>query len=118
MTEEPEEYQEPQEEQEEPLIAPEPPALGRSDKLKERVICPDCGRQVSAQCLKFTHRCKRKRKHVEKKLEPVAEEPKPPTKAVKMKPPEKSITGQCCTNAAEEQIECQESGTNPRRSIC
>ena len=50
--------------EEEVLVPPEPPPLVRSSKskLQDRVECGDCGRQVSAHTLKFTHRCPAKKK--------------------------------------------------------
>ena len=35
--------------------------LGLPEALKERVECPDCGRQMSAHTLRFTYRCPAKK---------------------------------------------------------
>ena len=65
--------------EEEVLVPPEPPPLVRSSKskLQDRVECGDCGRQVSAHTLKFTHRCpaKKKKEAAEAPAEAPAEVP-------------------------------------------
>ena len=41
---------------------PEPPPLKRArnkEDLKQRVECPDCGRQMSLHTLRHTHRCRK-----------------------------------------------------------
>ncbi len=48
---------------EETETVPEQPELKRQshrEDLKQRVNCPDCGRQVSLHCLRHTNRCKKK----------------------------------------------------------
>ena len=68
--------------EEEVLVPPEPPPLVRSSKgkLQDRVECGDCGRQVSAHTLKFTHRCsaKKKKEAAEAEAEAPAEAPVAP----------------------------------------
>ena len=70
---------------------PEPPALTRGKKdLKERVNCPDCGRQVSLHTLLHTHRCAAKKKREEAEAAP-APEPPPPKKKVKVVEPKPAL---------------------------
>ena len=73
---------------------PEPPALTRGKKdLKERVNCPDCGRQVSLHTLLHTHRCAAKKKREEAEAAP-APEPAPapaPKKKVKIVEPKPAL---------------------------
>ena len=88
--------------EEEVLVPPEPPPLVRSSKskLQDRVECGDCGRQVSAHTLKFTHRCpaKKKKAAAEAPAEAPAETPVAPKpkrkaapKAVKPALPEAEV---------------------------
>ena len=72
-------------------VIPEPPPLTRGKKdLKERVNCPDCGRQVSLHTLLHTHRCAAKKKREEAEAapapEPVAPAPKKKVRVVEPKP--------------------------------
>jgi len=65
---------------------PEPPPLTRGKKdLKERVNCPDCGRQVSLHTLLHTHRCAAKKKREEAEAAP-APAPKKKVRVVEPKP--------------------------------
>ena len=71
-------------------VLPEPPPLKRSSKtkLQDRVECGDCGRQVSAHTLKFTHRCPAKKKREEAAApapEPEAAPAPKPKRAAKAK---------------------------------
>ena len=68
-----------------------------SKKLQERVECNDCGRQVSAHTLKFTHRCPAKKKAAEAAAPvadaaaPVAEPPAPVTEPVPASEPAEPV---------------------------
>ena len=62
--EEPQDFQEEAQEEVQEEEVPEQPELKRQtnrEDLKQRVNCPDCGRQVSLHCLRHTHRCKKMR---------------------------------------------------------
>ena len=69
-------------------VIPEPPPLTRGKKdLKERVNCPDCGRQVSLHTLLHTHRCAAKKKREEAEAAPApAPEPAPKKKVRVVEP--------------------------------
>ena len=67
-------------------IPPDPPPLKREPakkSLKDRVKCESCGKEMSAHCLKYSHKCKARppdeppKEKVEKKAVPIAKpEPK------------------------------------------
>ena len=95
MTEEPEQFEEIEQIPEEIEQIPEE-QIPEKKSLKDRVICPDCGRQVSAHCLKFTHRCRKKKE--EEKEKPEKPEKEKPEKKVKIKAIPDSVAEQPMKN--------------------